>query len=120
MTSPYLEKPRRELRQALRDRGMAEDGFDAGDAADGRDPSGAPARRRGPRHRLTLTIAVLAIGGMGAALAAGLLMPRVEVAQEPDPGTVSDIAPAAGGMGEGNLPKSLRGLPPDEALKPVE
>lgn len=120
MTSPYLDRPRRELRKALSDRGMAPEdiGMPPGSPeSDGPSPGPRAGKGAGWR-RLTLAFALLAVGGIGAAIAAGILMPPVETVYEPDPGTVSDIAPAAGPSGQ--VPENLRGIPPEEALKPVE
>jgi hypothetical protein len=119
MTSPYLERPRRELRAALQDRGMAPEDVGLSDESrDSGSPAAAPRRTGGGHRRLTLAIAVLAVGGLGAAIAAGILMPPVETAQEPDPGMVTDIAPAA--APHGDIPEGLKGLPPEEALRPAE
>ncbi|MEQ8603107.1 MAG: hypothetical protein RIB45_07285 [Marivibrio sp.] len=95
MTSPYLDKPKRALDQALRDRGMsrADLGYDGL----------ADARARTPSRRVRRAPGAAAIGGVLAigliALGVALLSEGREEAPaiaEDQIDALQDIAPAAG------------------------
>ena len=104
MTSPYLERPRRELGQALKDCGMNRSDF-------GFHPQNAKQHSRTPTNPWPQTsfpgrtqsrssiwaIAACAILIASAAVLVATTLPSQQVAQEPNAEDVIDIAPAAGG-----------------------
>lgn len=102
MTSPYLQRPKRSLDQALIDTGRARREVESEQPA----AAMAPPRRRGPkgpavpsRNRIALAFAV----GLALLAATTFVALRSEfeqpVASGEDPARLNDIAPASGASG---------------------
>jgi hypothetical protein len=104
MTSPYLEKPRRELGQAIKDCGInrSDFGFRPQNARFNSTQSGPGSMGRSSNQRqsrsLNWVIAAFCLLIVSAAVLIANTSPDQRVAQEePNPDSVINIAPAAGG-----------------------
>jgi hypothetical protein len=104
MTSPYLERPRRELGQALKDCGInrSDFGFHPQHAKSHSHPTTSPWTRTGITEKTCLRsskwiIAAFTILIASAAVLVATTTPGQQVAQEPNADDVINIAPAAGG-----------------------
>lgn len=103
MTSPYLERPRRELGQALKDCGLnrSDFGFHPQNAkhhsrqSNAWTPSGVSNKANAGSTKWIL--AAFAFLLVSAAVVVATTTPSQQVAQEPNPEDVINIAPAAGG-----------------------
>ncbi len=91
MTSPYLDKPRRELEQALRDCGRSHDAVGGARIAHHARYAGIRSMTRGSWY-IVYVATLLATG----AIVATFGLPIAQLAQQPNPNGLSDIEPASG------------------------
>ena len=103
MTSPYLNRPRRELKDALQERGLDRAWLDSRQkltVVPTAAPTLATVPARRARRGLSVAAVVIGIGFLLGIMALGTSplfdTARTEVASEPEIENLMDIAPAAG------------------------
>ncbi len=116
MTSPYLRKPRRELDDALKERGLDRVSIGMPDSSDRTDLS-PQSSGMGESGWFVLGISALLVCG---ALIAALAMPDPRIATQTDVEKVYDVSPAAGpASSTGNRYKNFIPYLPDPSMPSV-